>query len=160
MKLYELAAAVDKLHDDDSIDEQTLKDTLESIEGDISDKGINIVKLSNAWESDIDAIDAEIKRLQLRKKSLKSRADGLREYLKHNMQRSGISKIGCPLFTITLKKGRSVVNISDESLIPDDYVNVKTTVSPDKVAILKALKAGEAIEGAELSEGQPSLVIK
>ncbi|MEO9497675.1 MAG: siphovirus Gp157 family protein [Vibrio splendidus] len=160
MKLYELTEAVDKLHDDESIDEQTLKDTLESIEGDISDKGVSIVKLSNAWESDIDAIDAEIKRLQLRKKSLKSRSDSLRDYLKYNMQRSGISKIECSLFTITLKKGRSVVSIADESLIPDDYVNVKTTVSPDKVAILKALKEGEEIEGAELSEGQPSLVIK
>ena len=160
MKLHEMTGAIAKLHDDDTLDEQTIKDTLESIEGDINEKGVNIVKLSNSWDADIDAIDAEIKPLTTRKKALQNRGQSLRDYLRYNMQASGISKIECPLFTVSLRKAREVVQINDESLIPDDYVKVKTTVTPDKAAILKALKDGVDIPGAEIAESQQSLVIK
>lgn len=160
MKLHEMTSAIAKLHDDDNLDEKTIKDTLESIEGDIQDKGVNIVKLSNSWDADIEAIDAEIKRLSARKQALKNRGQSLRDYLRYNMQKSGINKIECPLFTISLRKSRDVVQVNDENLIPDEYVKVKTTVSPDKTAILKALKEGVAIPGAEIAESQQSLVIK
>ena len=160
MKLHEMSAAVAKLHDDDSLDAQTISDTLESIEGDINDKGINILKLTQAWDSDVAAIDEEIKRLTTRKKAIKNRSEQLRDYLKYNMQASGITKIECPLFTASLRKARDVVRIDDESLIPDDYVNVKTSVTPNKSAILKALKEGVEISGAGIAEGEQSLVIK
>lgn len=160
MKLHEMSAAVAKLHDDDSLDAQTISDTLESIEGDINDKGINILKLTQAWDSDVAAIDEEIKRLTTRKKAIKNRSEQLRDYLKYNMQASGITKIECPLFTASLRKARDVVRIDDESLIPDDYVNVKTSVTPNKSAILKALKEGVEISGASIAEGEQSLVIK
>lgn len=160
MKLHEMSAAVAKLHDDDQLDAQTIKDTLESIEGDINEKGVNIVKLTQGWDADISAIDEEIKRLTTRKKAIKNRSDQLRDYLRYNMQASGITKIECPLFTVSLSKARQVVQIDDESLIPDDYVSVKTTVSPNKAEILKALKAGEDIPGASISEGEQALVIK
>lgn len=160
MKLHEMTAAVAKLHDDESIDAQTLKDTLESIEGDIEEKGVNIVKLTKGWDADISAIDEEIKRLTTRKKAIKNRAEQLRDYLRYNMQASGISKIECPLFTVSLRKARDIVSIDDESLIPDDYVTVKTTVSPNKAEILKSLKAGVDIPGASITESEQSLVIK
>lgn len=160
MKLHEMTAAIAKLHDDDSLDEQTIKDTLESIEGDVNEKGVNIVKLTQGWDADISAIDEEIKRLTTRKKAIKNRTDQLRDYLRYNMQASGITKIECPLFTVSLRKTRDIVSIDDESLIPDDYVTVKTTVSPNKAEILKALKSGADIPGASITESEQSLVIK
>ena len=43
----------------------------------------------------------------------------------------------------------------------DEKYNVrKMTVSPDKVAIKKALKSGEDVKGAELVDGKVSLIIK
>ncbi len=82
------------------------------------------------------------------------------EYLRNNMEASGISKIQCPLFSITLVAGRDSVAISDESAIPDDFLNVKTVISPDKTAIAKALKDGQEVAGASLQRGQSSIRIK
>ena len=160
MKLHEMTSAIAKLHDDDSLDEQTIKDALESIEGDINEKGVNIVKLTQGWDADVSAIDEEIKRLTTRKKAIKNRTDQLRDYLRYNMQSSGITKIECPLFTVSLRKARDVVSIDDELLIPDEYVTVKTTVSPNKSEILKALKSGADIPGASIKESEQALVIK
>ena len=155
-----MTSAIAKLYDDDSLDEQTIKDTLESIEGDVNEKGVNIVKLTQGWDADISAIDEEIKRLTTRKKAIKNRTDQLRDYLRYNMQESGITKIECPLFTVSLRKSRDIVSIDDESLIPDDYVTVKATVSPNKAEILKALKSGADVPGASIKESEQSLVIK
>ena len=71
-----------------------------------------------------------------------------------------MSKISCPLFTITLAKGRETVVIDDKDKIPDEYVRVKTSIEPDKVEIGKRLKAGEEVEGAHLERSKPSIQIK
>jgi hypothetical protein len=76
------------------------------------------------------------------------------------MEACEIKKITCPLFSITLVDGRDSVAISDESLIPDEFVNVKTVISPDKNAIAKALKEGIEVSGASLQKGKSSIRIK
>ena len=120
-------------------------------------KAVNVVYVINNMDSDVSEIDEEIKRLQDRKKVIKNGEDRLRDYLKFNMEASGISKITCPLFTITLARGRDVVVIDDESLIPPEHI--VTTTRPDKSGLLKALKEGP-VEGAHIEKSQPSLRIK
>lgn len=44
------------------------------------------------------------------------------------------------------------VEIKDESLIPDKFLKVKTTSTPDKTLIKKVLKDGGYVEGAVLVE--------
>jgi hypothetical protein len=56
--------------------------------------------------------------------------------------------------------GQEVVDVYDADAIPDDYVSVKTTVTPDKNAIKKALKDGHEIAGCKLSTGKSSIRIK
>ena len=84
----------------------------------------------------------------------------MREYLRTNMESCGISKITCPLFSITLGKPSKMVLITDEDKIPPDYLNIKTSVSPMKAEILKALKNGESVPGAEMGESKSRLIIK
>ena len=164
MKLYEITEQhreLEKLAEtSDEEMAQALADTFEAIEGDFNDKAISLVTVANSISADTGAIDAEIKRLQARKKTMQNSENAMREYLRSNMEACGISKITCPLFSITLGKPRKIALITDESKIPTDYLDIKTSVSPMKALILKELKAGEEIPGAELGESKPSLLIK
>jgi hypothetical protein len=111
-------------------------------------------------DTDIGAIKAEIDRLQQRKKVIENRQSEMTEYLRTNMEATGIKKISCPLFTITCAEGREAVAVFDEDAIPDDLMTVKTEIKPDKLAIAKKLKAGEEVPGAKLERGLSSIRIK
>jgi hypothetical protein len=166
MKLREITGQYLELCDlaidqDSELTGEMIADTLESIEGDFNDKAIAVTHVITEMGSNIDRIDAEINRLQIRKKVMQNSNDRIREYLKSNMLASGITKIDCPLFSITIAKGRDVVQIIDEESLPDDYLSVKTVISPDKRAILKALKDDiDSVKGATLTKTEPSLRIK
>lgn len=160
MKLHELTGDWLALSQNDDIEPDAIKDTLESIEGSIHDKALALADWSFDLDGDIEKIDSAIERLQARKKSMQNRKESLIDYLRNNMEACDIKKITCPLFSITLVEGRDSVAISDESLIPDEFVNVKTVISPDKNAIAKALREGVEISGASLQKGRASIRIK
>jgi len=155
--LYELTTQLQALRDLD-IDEQTLADSLEGTEGAIQVKAENMAKVMEGMQADILALKTEEKRLATRRQSLEARQKWLREYLRSNMEHAGITKISCPLFTISLAKPRPVASVIDEDALPDEYVVV--TRRPDKRAILDALKAGLDVPGAQLDEGKPALMIR
>ena len=164
MHLYEISKQYNEIQTlADSDDESMIlavKDTLEAIGGEFEEKAKAVVSVALNITSDIEAIDAQIKRLQEKKKTIQSKDEWLRNYLKQNMQATGINKITCPLFSITLSAPASVVAIDDESALPDDYVKVKTDVSPDKVKIARDLKAGISVPGASLVDGERRLTIR
>jgi len=164
-ELKELQNLMDSLEsadtggDDDSM-ALAIRDTLEGIAMAFDDKAVAIVKFAQTLEGNTTMIDAEIKRLQERKKRINNRREQLRDYLRLNMEAAGHKKIECPLFTITLAKGRDQVQISDEASLPDEFVSVKTEIKPNKVAIGKALKEGVEVAGAALVKGPTSLRVK
>lgn len=165
MKLYEISqqyADVQKLIDSDDTGSMAdaIAETMQMIEGDFQDKAVNVVLFTQNIESDIEAIDTEIKRLQDKKKAIQNKAEGMREYLRMNMAATGINKISCPLFSITLSTPQKQVEITNESMLPDDYVTVKTVIAPDKSKILADLKEGVNVAGAVLVDGTPRLTIK
>lgn len=153
----ELAALADS---DDENMKEAVSTTLECIEGDFNDKAQALVTVVHNMDSDVEALDAEIKRLQARKKAIENRQASMREYLRDNMERTGIKKISCPLFTINCVAGREIAVINDESVIPDEYMTVKTEIRPDKAAITKALKDGAEIPGVSLDRAKSSIRIK
>lgn len=164
MHLYEIAGQYKSIQElADSDDENmmvAIADTMEGIESEFQEKAQAIVSLAFNVEGGIDAIDVQIKRLQDKKRAIQAKSEWLRNYLKTNMEATGINKIQCPLFSITLSKASKVVEITDESELPDDYVKVKTDISPDKAMIAKALKDGLEIPGATLVDGSRRLTIK
>jgi len=139
---------------------QAVADTMESIDGEFEDKAISLMTVVSNMSGDVLAINAEIERLSARKKTIENHQDNMRDYLKTNMEESNINKITCPLFTITLAKGRDVVQIDDFDKIPVDYLNIKTSMEPMKREILAALKEGEEINGASMVKSPNSIRIK
>jgi len=139
---------------------QAVADTMESIDGEFEDKAISLISVVSNMSGDVLAINSEIKRLEARKKSIENRQDSMTDYLKTNMEASGINKIACPLFTITLAKGRDVVQVDDLDSIPADYLNIKTSMTPMKKEILAKLKEGRKVPGASMVKSPNSIRIK
>lgn len=131
---------------------ENIKAVLSQIEGDFHEKAENVVKMARQFELEADLVDAEIKRLQARKKTLTNKSDTLRAGLKGSMEVNGVDKIKSTLFDITLSKptvGAVVLEIAPEEL-PEEFQKVK--IEADKTALKEALKAGQVIEGAYLEE--------
>ncbi|WP_193228184.1 siphovirus Gp157 family protein, partial [Enterobacter hormaechei] len=61
---------------------------------------------------------------------------------------------------VTVRAPVESVEITDEGSLPPEYVEYVTTVKADKLAIKHQLKAGNAIPGASLKLGKPTLLIK
>ena len=163
MKLYELTQQLKELATLAETDEnmaEAVENTMEALEGDFNDKAISLITVVNNINSDVTAIQDEIDRLTSRKKTMTNRQDSMREYLRINMEASEISKITCPLFSITLAKGRDMVQIDDVEKIPTDYLNIKTSVTPMKREILADLKSGTEIPGTILIKSKSSIRIK
>jgi uncharacterized protein YeeX (DUF496 family) len=159
MRLHEMSRDYIGFLESDMEGEQ-LTECLDSIADSFDDKANNIVKLVNSLSVDVDGIDKELKRLQAMKKVITNNQDRLKEYLRSNMEATGISKIKHPLFSITLGKPTVTVDIIDIDFLPDNFVSTDVVMKADKKAILKALKNGEDISGAVLSSGKSRLLIK
>lgn len=153
----ELSALMDGADEDMAI---AVRDTIGMIEAEFNDKALAVSRIILNFDTDVAAIDAEIARLQERKRLITNRQSSIKDYLRENMEAAEISKISCPLFTITLAKGREVAVIDDENALPDELMRVKTEINPDKNAIAAKLKAGEEVPGAHLERGQSSIRIK
>lgn len=159
-KLYELTADYNNLLsmvESGDFSEDEVADTLEGIQGEIDDKLQATVCVIREMEAEAKKFDDEIARMTAIKKSYKSNSDRLKEYIRFEMEKTGIDK-SKGLFSISLGKPSSSTQINDIEAIPDKYK--KISVSADKAAISKALKAGDAVEGAELIEGARRLTIR
>ena len=137
-----------------------IRDTMQGIEAEFTEKAKAVTHIILNLDSDVDALDREIARLEERKRLVTNRQREIKEYLRENMEAAGITKISCPLFTITCAKGRESVVVDDENALPDELMRVKTEIAPDKTAIAAKIKAGEEVPGARLERGQSSIRIK
>jgi hypothetical protein len=153
----ELSALAENADEDLAV---AVRDTMEAIEGEFQEKGKALAIVTLNMDGDIEAIQSQIDRLTERKRCLVNRKESLKDYLRINMDAAGISKITHPLFTITCGKGRPIVVIDDENSIPDDFMRVNTSVSPDKTQIAKAIKEGVEVPGAHSEIGKSSISIK
>lgn len=133
---------------------EVMEEALKSVEGELTEKLQNITYIIRNNESDIATIDEEIKRLQARKKSLTGNIDRLKTYMLDCMKIADVKKINTSLNTWSIAKNPASVNITDESLLPKEYIITEVVNKVDKKAILTVLKDGIEIKGAELKQGE------
>lgn len=136
-QMAELAALSDT--DDEGL-RQAIQDTMDGIKGEFEVKADNIVMLRRNIEGDIDAIDKEVDRLNELKRIKKNTVDQISDYLRRNMEAADIKSIKRPLFTITLALSPERVVVDNEQAVPDEFVSLKSVITPDKKTIATRLK--------------------
>jgi len=67
------------LSESDDLPEGALADTFEALEGEFNAKAVSVVHVIANMGSDVDAVDAQIKRLTARKAALSNRRESIRE---------------------------------------------------------------------------------
>lgn len=100
--------------------------------------------------AEAEALKTEADALTQRRKELTDRADRIEAMLLGEMQRAGWTKLTASRASIAIRQA-SRVEVSDmDALIKSGkYLRVKPP-EPDKVAIGKAIKAGESVPGVAL----------
>ena len=146
---------------DQNLTAAEINDSLANIELDVKDKAINVAKFLRNMEATAEAIKAAEGEMLKRRKALENRATALKEYLKNNMESTGIVKIECPYFKLSIAKNPPALDVFDAAAIPASYKRTETVTTQhiDKAAIKKAITAGKQIQGARVISGT-RLVIK
>ncbi len=128
-------------------------DTLEGIEGQMQDKAVNVAKFMQNLVASAKAIKEAEQQMARRRKAIENRATWFKEYLKNNMEASGITKIESPWFNLAIQKNPEAVEIFDETSLPDEFKSEVVTVKIDRSAIKQALRDGVGVSGAMLTRG-------
>ena len=111
MKLYELTEEYQALQEmvyDPEVDEQTLKDTMEAVWGEIEEKADGYAKIIFGIKADVEKLQAEERRLNARRQRLENRAKWLKDNLEANMREVGKTKFKTALFSFNIQKNGGV----------------------------------------------------
>jgi len=158
MQLYNLSKAYNELWEmveDPEMDLECLEDTISGIEGDIENKAENIVKFMRSLEAYEAAIKKEEDNLTAKRKTLENRRERLKGYLDTNLRTMGIKELSAGIFKLKYQKSPPSVRADEanEGLKACKRFWVQHPDTLDKKGLLEALKAGEIIPGAEISQG-------
>ena len=161
MNLRELTqeqAAILALVENGELTEEQVRDHLDMLDDDIKTKIENTLFVINRLESIEKSASDEIDRISQIKKSAQTKKQNLKDWLNLNMTDG--QSFEFDLFKVSKVKGREIASVTDESKLPARFIKVKESVSVDKAQLLKDLKAGINVDGAEISTAKSSLRIK
>ncbi len=116
----------------------------------LQSKAVDYSYVIKQLDSDCDAIDLELKRLQQLKKVRTNLAERLKDTISNAMNLYEVEKIETPLIKLSFRNSESV-EITNESQLDACFIVTKTVTSPDKKAIKDAIKSGVFVEGATIS---------
>lgn len=132
---------------------QAMYTTLDGLEGEIQVKAQSVAAhVLNVEAMATAAMDAS-KKLCERAKRIQRRADAMRQYLLHNMESVGLTKIESPEFTLSVRKNPPSVQVIDDKAVPQEYWVQSPAPPPsiDKRRIGAELKLGQTVAGCELA---------
>lgn len=160
MKLYEIAPALRFALDDIVVDEETGEilnaDALHAVEAEASDKVEATALYLRELDAEAKAAKDEADRMLARVKSMQKRSDYLKSMLLEALHATG--KVKTARVTVSIRKTQAVA-VDEGANLPEAYTTVKTTVSPNKVAIKQALLDGVEVPGCHL-EARESVSIR
>lgn len=150
--LYELTSNYKYVLDlADELDEQTLKDTLDSIKEPLEEKVDNTAKLIKAMENDAKAFKEEEARIKQRRQTIENNIKRIKERLQCDLESNELDKIEGKTFKVSVQNNPVSVNILDEKMIPKGYF-IEQEPKLNKKELLEDMKRGEEIFGAELQK--------
>lgn len=162
LTLYQIAAEyraqADALESLD-LDDQTLKDTLESMSGDIETKAQNYAFVIRNMESLAEQTKQAAAGMTGRAKAITARVDRIKEHLLGALIFAGVKKVECPYFTMKVRDNPPSVIVFDEKQIPLAYMAMPEPppppgLTPNKTMIAAAIKAGIDVPGCRVEQKQ------
>lgn len=142
-------------------DEQALADTLDG-ETDLKEMLAEVMRSTEEDAMLVAGIAERVAELTERKGRLEHRIKAKREAICLTMDKADLGKIEAPEFTLSLRRSPASVVITDQALLPAEYLRTPEPPAPepDKKKIGDALKANTSIPGAVLSNGGVSLTVR
>lgn len=126
-------------------------------ETDIADRLLRILRAARHTEAQSAALKQIETDMRVRRDRLDNKALRLRGIVLQAMSDLGLKRLEGPDLSASIGAGRAKVVIADEAAIPPAFF--VTSRSLDKKALAAALK-DEAVPGAALSNGEPSLTVR
>lgn len=142
------------------IDQQTFNDTAEGIEGEVKQKCINVALYIKNLEADAARYGEAKEQFAAKQKRAENAIEFFMNYLATNMQKSKLTDIKDQFVDIRHKKMPAVVEITNESHVPRDFLRCSLSWAPDKVAIKQALADGQKLGFAKMVTGRTKLVVE
>lgn len=135
-----------------------VNDTIEAVEGEIGIKCDAIAEIINSNDSDILALENEVKRLSIMIDNLKLSNQCLKSGLLDYLKRQDTQKVKTQFhnFSICKNGGKLPVQITDE--VPEEFLRYEPCTDMDKIR--KVLENGQELEFAHLKERGEHLRIK
>lgn len=140
-----------------SEDAELLADMLEG-STDLHELLTRIVREEREAAAFSQALKAEEEALAGRRSRFTKRQEMSRAMIQSLMETASQTKLVLPTATISMSAGRKACQITDEALLPDEYVKVSRT--PKRQEITMALAQGKDISGAYLRNSPPHLTIR
>lgn len=163
MNLFNLTNEMIKIETmitDDSVDEEMIKDTLESLNYAFEEKVDNYSRLIKQLEDDSMALENRIDEIQAKYKRTQNIIKHLKENLINSMTALDKKEINTELFTIKVQNNggkQSIEPYKDEDVLPE---YLKQVWIPDKEKIRADLEAGKELKFTRLLDRGQHLSIK
>lgn len=139
LKIYEITERYMKVLDlmeNEELDSEMLKDTLEGIDIEFEEKAENYCKVLKHLESDIEMLDKAEKNITAKKKRIKNNMESLKNVLYKTMKKTGKDKIKGDIFTLAIQKNGGkrpiIINVPIDEL-PTDMVKIEKTEDKEKI---------------------------
>ena len=143
-----------------------LLDTLDAVDGEMTDKLANCGAFVKQLTAEAGALDAEIKSLRQRSTSKKREIERFKKYIMDCMINADVKKVDEPLAKLTIRQNAESVEVADELGFIDwaqrnDRDDLLRYSTPDinKTAVKDAIRSGTELPGAQIVRTK-SLIIK
>jgi len=141
-----------------SIDDETLDDTLEGIT-DLHEMIAAVIRSALVDEALHAGLRGRLDDMKERMSRLELRATKKRELALQAMSEAGLGKLEQPDFTASTRAGSPALLVVSEQAIPSTYW-LPQPPKLDRQGLLRELKRGEAVHGAELRNPKPILMVR
>lgn len=131
-------------------DEEKANRLIEAVQAERGEKIDGIALYIEKLDADAALLKTKCDTLTQRKKSLEAKADRLRDYLSGALH---YEKYESENVKIGFRKSESVT-VTNETILPDRFFSEKTVRAVDRNGIKAAIKAGETVPGACLTESR------
>ncbi|KGR88698.1 siphovirus Gp157 family protein [Lysinibacillus odysseyi] len=136
---------------EEGADPEVFAEALKAIDGEAAEKLEAYAMVIKNVDSDINGLDAEIKRLQERKKSMQNNVANMKEVMGMLLKTVEGNRLKTDKFTFSFRKSTKVV-IDNIDMIPEDFVRKLYDVN--KTDLKKYMERGAIVNGARLLENQ------